>query len=153
MRILTVRQPWAWAIIHAGKTVENRQTNVAGSYRGPVAIHAAKAMLTPEGWTDAGDTIAAITGARPLIVPPSEMGAIIGLVDLIDVHLGSRLPGHCWHDKTGMRELCSLWGETEAFHLVLQNPRPLTQPIPFRGMLGLRTLDGEIAEQVLAGVA
>jgi hypothetical protein len=26
MRALTVRQPWAWAIIHAGKGVDNRST-------------------------------------------------------------------------------------------------------------------------------
>lgn len=40
MRILTVRQPWAWAIVHGGKDVENRTRNIAGAYRGPVAIHA-----------------------------------------------------------------------------------------------------------------
>jgi hypothetical protein len=39
VRILTVRQPWAWAIIHGGKTVENRVRNIAGDYRGPVLIH------------------------------------------------------------------------------------------------------------------
>ena len=43
MRILTVRQPWAWAIIHGGKDVENRVRNIAGDYHGPIAIHAAKA--------------------------------------------------------------------------------------------------------------
>lgn len=43
MRILTVRQPWVWAIIHGGKDVENRVRNIAGSYRGPVAIHVALA--------------------------------------------------------------------------------------------------------------
>ena len=41
MRVLTVRQPWAWAIIHGGKDVENRTRNLAGAYRGPVAIHVA----------------------------------------------------------------------------------------------------------------
>ena len=30
MRVLTVRQPWAWAIIHGGKDVENRVRNLAG---------------------------------------------------------------------------------------------------------------------------
>lgn len=40
MKVLTVRQPWAAAIIHGGKDVENRTRNLAGSYRGPVAIHA-----------------------------------------------------------------------------------------------------------------
>ena len=37
---LSIRQPWAWAIINAGKDIENRswQTPI----RGPVCIHAAK---------------------------------------------------------------------------------------------------------------
>ena len=35
MKALTVQQPWAWAIIHAGKTVENR-TQRWWSYRGPI---------------------------------------------------------------------------------------------------------------------
>ena len=37
MRVLTVRQPWAWAIIHGGKTIENRSRNVAGKYRDTAA--------------------------------------------------------------------------------------------------------------------
>jgi hypothetical protein len=38
MRALTVQQPWAWAIVHGGKDVENRTQ--AWGYRGPLAIHA-----------------------------------------------------------------------------------------------------------------
>jgi hypothetical protein len=30
MRALTVRQPWAWAIVHGGKDIENRTRNIAG---------------------------------------------------------------------------------------------------------------------------
>ncbi|EIC09124.1 hypothetical protein OR221_0832 [Microbacterium laevaniformans OR221] len=96
MRILTVRQPWAWAIIHGGKDVENRVRNIAGDYRGPVAIHVAReidthAIATPshihpefrraaerymEGNTD------------PLKGSPwmGGIGHIIGVVDLVDVH-------------------------------------------------------------------
>ena len=33
-----LRNPWAWAIIFGGKDVENRTRNIAGGYRGPVAI-------------------------------------------------------------------------------------------------------------------
>ena len=40
MKAITVRQPWAWAIMHDGKDVENRSRNIAGTYRGPVVIHA-----------------------------------------------------------------------------------------------------------------
>ena len=39
IRGLTIRQPWAWAIVHGGKDVENRSRSL-GPYRGLVAIHA-----------------------------------------------------------------------------------------------------------------
>ena len=40
MRALSIRQPWAWLIVHGFKCVENRDwpTNV----RGPILIHAGK---------------------------------------------------------------------------------------------------------------
>lgn len=37
---LSLRQPWAWAVVHAGKDVENRGRNTA--VRGPIVIQAAK---------------------------------------------------------------------------------------------------------------
>jgi hypothetical protein len=43
---LSIRQPWAWAIIHAGKDVENRDGPT--KVRGPVCIHAAKGMTKDE---------------------------------------------------------------------------------------------------------
>ena len=43
---LSIRQPWAWAIIHAGKNIENRTW--ATSFRGPVCIHAGKGMTKGE---------------------------------------------------------------------------------------------------------
>lgn len=42
MKAITVRQPWALHIMQSGKDVENRTRNIAGSYRGPIVIHAAK---------------------------------------------------------------------------------------------------------------
>lgn len=36
---LSIRQPWAWAICNAGKTIENRAWRSC-KYRGPVWIHA-----------------------------------------------------------------------------------------------------------------
>ena len=38
MKCLSILQPWAWAIIHGGKDVENRTWRTA--YRGPLLIHA-----------------------------------------------------------------------------------------------------------------
>jgi hypothetical protein len=42
MKALSVRQPWAWAIIHAGKDIENWTWRT--HYRGEVAIHASSKM-------------------------------------------------------------------------------------------------------------
>lgn len=43
---LSIRQPWAWAILHAGKDIENRDWRTY--FRGPVCIHAAKGMTKSE---------------------------------------------------------------------------------------------------------
>lgn len=81
MLALTVRQPWAWLLFH-GKPVENR--NWKASYRGPLAIHAAKGMTRME-YEDAVDFV--FTFAPRIEIPPlAELvrGAIIGSVDMID---------------------------------------------------------------------
>ena len=43
---LSIRQPWAWTIVHAGKDVENREWPTR--FVGPVCIHAAKGMSRDE---------------------------------------------------------------------------------------------------------
>jgi len=149
MRILTVRQPWAWAIIHGGKDVENRVRNIAGDYRGPIAIHAGKAfdimdLAKPE-------IVGSVVMARleygagdPRTFKQSPRGTIVGVVDLVEVHLDCGLNG----------ALCckSPWAQGDQYHLVLENPRALAVPIPFKGALGLRELDKAIERQVWAEV-
>lgn len=163
MRILTVRQPWAWAIIHGGKDVENRVHNLVGDYRGPVAIHAGLDTDTAAGETDlisAAWTDACQRGTAPPYPPKYpgrdrkrssiylEYGAIIGVVDLVDVHTADDLEQT--KNLRGLWPLCSAWAERTGWHLVLANPRPLTEPIPYRGAQGLRHLPADITEQVLA---
>lgn len=167
MRILTVRQPYAWAIIHGGKDVENRVRNIAGSYRGPVAIHAALAFA--QDYDKAKQTC-------DRLVPESEWdrplyrGEIIGVVDLVDVHHGQPSdlkPPTCWQtcDDLGWMpfdrkdswpdfepRMCSEWGEQDAYHLVLANPRPLSEPIPYKGALGLRTVPPELQARIEAAL-
>lgn len=173
MRVLTVRHPWAAAIIYEAtdprdgskhrKDVENRTRNIAGDYRGPVAIHAALA------W----DVAAFRTpGTSPLgrwwdweTIPAMELtrGHIIGVVDLVDVHSASVIGGcgrlrHDCPEHGTCREHCSPWAEGPSHagwmqHLVLENPRALDEPIPYRGALGLRTLDEATAAAVLAAIA
>jgi hypothetical protein len=139
MRVLTIRNPWAWAIFH-GKDVENRPRNLAGEYRGPVAIHAGLSFA--ESVPLGGPLQDALDAAGP--VPSFYAGQIIGVVDLVDVH-------HCFNADTNF-EGCSPWAEPDAWHLVLANPRPLTSPIPFKGALHLQTapegLEADIVRQI-----
>jgi len=46
VKALSVRQPWAWAILYAGKRIENRTWST--NYRGPLLIHAARGMTSRE---------------------------------------------------------------------------------------------------------
>lgn len=83
---LSVRQPWAWAIIHAGKDIENRSwqaTNHGLRQRGRIAIHAAKGMTKDEYW-EAREFIDRLGYTCP---DPHALwrGGIIGSVDVVDV--------------------------------------------------------------------
>ncbi len=46
MKCLSLRQPWAWMVVHGGKTIENRRWSP--SHRGPFLVHAAKGMTRKE---------------------------------------------------------------------------------------------------------
>jgi len=161
MRGLTVRQPWAWAIIYGGKDVENRSRSL-GPYRGPVAIHAGLAPF--EQHNMASRALRSAHGSE--VSAEILFGAIIGVVDLVDVHLD----GDCWDRDMrrlarlyrehpdefaalpddgaggliGKVRFCSPWAMDGHHHLVLANPRPLAVSIPYRGRLGLWTLPDEV---------
>jgi hypothetical protein len=83
---LSVRQPWAWAIIYAGKDIENRSwqaVNHGLRQRGRIAIHAAKSM-TREEYEEASDFMNSIHIACPGAADLPR-GGIIGSVDVVDV--------------------------------------------------------------------
>lgn len=86
MKALSVRQPWAWALIHGGKDVENRDRAPIGTssligHR--IHIHAAKGMTQHE-YESACDYMLKLGVACP---HPSELlrGGVIGTVRLTDV--------------------------------------------------------------------
>lgn len=135
MRALSVRQPWAWQIINQGKNVENRTRNIAGKYRGPVAIHAS---LKPDQ-----EALARLPMHAPEWVTARRIfdyGVILGVVDLVDAH---EAEGYCI-------DSCEPWGEPGMWHLTLANPRPLPLPkqIPCRGALGLWTPPADVLDQL-----
>ena len=117
---LSVRQPWAWAIIHGGKDVENRTAAAIrkGNMKpGRICIHASKTMTQGE-YNTAAMNIWLFTDA--IAPPPDELiyGGIIGTVTVTGIVKESE---SCWF--------------TGPPALVLQDPQPI-DPIPSPGALG-----------------
>lgn len=116
---LSVRQPWAWAIIHAGKDVENRSwqaVNHGLRQRGRIAVHAAGGM-TREEYEDARDFLSTLGVGCP---GPADLerGGIIGSVEVADVV--SRSDSRWFFGPRG---------------LVLRDPTPCPF-VPAKGALG-----------------
>ncbi len=91
---LSIRQPWAWAIIHGGKDIENRSwqaVNHGLKKRGRIAIHAAKGMTRTE-YDDASAFMRQVIGVESPAACDLERGGIIGSVDVIDVVKASKSP-------------------------------------------------------------
>ena len=107
MMALSIRPVWAWAIIHAGKDVENRPRPC--QFRGRFLVHASL-DATREDFEKAIEMLAA--EADPGMLPCEDefaVGGIIGSVELSDVTPASG----------------SRWYEPGAFAWYLRNPRPL----------------------------
>ncbi len=80
MKALSIRQPWAWAIVHGGKDIENRSWHT--KFRGRLLVHAAQGMTRAE-YNAASWVIGPICGAMPKF-EDLQRGGIIGSVELVD---------------------------------------------------------------------
>lgn len=86
LKCLSIRQPWAWLILHGGKNIENRGWNT--HHRGTFLIHAAKGF-TSEQYDDALHFIDSFVddelGARVPRPCDLELGGIVGAACLSSV--------------------------------------------------------------------
>lgn len=125
---LSVRQPWAWAIIYGGKDVENRSqaaVSKGGMKPRSICIHASKGM-TQQEYQSAASMMADIGVKCP---PPDELvrGGVIGTVDVVSIDNASDSP---WFFKRPKNRA-----------LTLANPSPIHFPIPCQGALGFFNWD------------
>ena len=113
-RVLSVRQPWAWAIVSGLKPVENRSWSTR--YRGTVLIHAS---ATIDAWG-----IQWFEKERIAVPANLVRGAVVGSCELIEIvnrRQGRRF-GKWFFGPVG-------W--------VVSNAREYAQPIAMKGSLGL----------------
>lgn len=161
-----MQQPWAWAIVAGGKTVENRTQ--LWTYRGPLLIHAGQRWsdrggrspliggarldwLRDHGWTPSAGRSAVLEEYTRRGVPRSTelfpTGVILGAVDLVDVHPAE---AGCCDSPWAEQSYAEHGGKTrrDVVHLVLENPVELLDPIPYAGRLGLWTPDPDVEAAV-----
>lgn len=119
---LSIRQPWAWAILHAGKDIENRSWST--SFRGPVCIHASKGMTKGEfeEFVECSRQIhrLGLWDKDVWVPPPNDLprGGIVGVAEVTGC---VNMSGSPWFFGT--------WG------FVIENARPIDF-IPCKGALG-----------------
>lgn len=134
IRVLSIRQPWAWLVANGHKDIENRTWPTP--FRGPFLIHASQRM-SPDEYANA---LAAVEVIRPALAanfPPREQfqrGGYIGIAEMVDCVSTHRSPWFCG----------AAFADT--FGFVIANARPLPF-VPARGMLNFYTVTLSAAEQ------
>jgi hypothetical protein len=137
MKALSIRQPWAFAILHLGKRIENRSWWCG--YRGPILIHAGK-------WWDTRQVVADFEAARRATEPSflrelraslpdgklthamlkEQTGGFVGQARIV----GCLRPGDT--PPAGQER----WYQGE-FGILLADVEPLPALVPYRGALGI----------------
>lgn len=140
MLALSIKQPWAHAILHLGKDIENRDWQT--SFRGTIAVHASKGM-TKDEFTEYRmfvlnnfDRILS-QKERDLTVlslpfDAYKRGAIVGTVEIygcVSIHASPWFSGR--------------------YGFVLGNPKVLEKPIPCKGALKFWEVPKDIEAQIL----
>lgn len=169
MKALSIRQPWAWAILHAGKRIENRSRADGRApdlcrYIGPLLIHASKGcgveefavaatwmheqhLATPIEWRLDRQHV-----DTPKIQALSTLhrGGVVGVCKVVgwvgpngDIYRGN---------GTRDRDEDLRWHVAGSFGLVLADVRPLPF-VPFKGALGFFDVPDHLVPQALAGGA
>jgi len=122
MRALTIRQPWAGAIVHQQKRVENRTWKLPAKHVGArILIHAGTQL----------DTNAKIYGPNLDV-----FSAIVGVATITGYHWST--DGQC----------CGPWGFENAYHWTLDDVTALPQPVPAKGALGFWTPTPDVLNAV-----
>lgn len=118
VRVLSIQQPWAWAIVEGHKRVENRTWTT--KHRGAVLIHAGVNVRGP------GD-FESLRREHHLRAPSRseiDRGCIVGVAELIDVVTPKDAKGF------------GRWFEGP-YGLVLRNAVALRKPVKLKSQLGL----------------
>jgi hypothetical protein len=113
-KTLSLHAPWAWAILHHGKNVENRSW--ATSYRGFLNLHHAKSAPYFD------EDCQWLLDEYGIKVPPKS-----------ELHLGCILGSTYLYNCRYSEVDDGFWGQAGCYHWLLRGSWPLDEPIPVKG--------------------
>lgn len=149
MRAISLWQQWATAVALRSKRIETRHWST--DYRGPLAIHAAKRFVRSEligfrahwSWTGAMRGAGWSFGNNAAPVDALPFGAIVAVCDLADCRpTDSFTQAELDTPEQHPDDIAGLYKWTPRqmgnfalgrFGWTLENIRPLTTPLPFKG--------------------
>jgi hypothetical protein len=134
MKVLSVKNPWAYLIIYHGKDIENRVRKT--NYRGRIAIHCSQ-----KSDTTAWDILWCNKEIKKIFEELHKNRAEIEKLNgkiIVTVELYN-----CTYPALTVAVNPSPWAEMESpWHYWLKDPVSIAEPIPVRGMLGLWDYSG-----------
>jgi hypothetical protein len=147
---LTVRQPYAWAVMHGGMDVLNMTWYT--SRRDQFWLHAAartrvsgQGLIDPmvmAAWDLAFDPerVPSLRAGSPLLV----CGAIVALAGVTGCHAAA--------DCSAAGEMCSPWARAGYWHWELGSVQELADPVGCRGWLVWGWVPRSVSQQASAGL-
>lgn len=144
MRALTVRQPYADAIAHQAKPVENRTKPLPHKYAGvPLLLHAAK---DPHVTRITAADLAQFTGADVTDWADTR-SAILAVIRFRGSHQAPADGSWC----------CRPWGQVATrvqpvvWHWEINQVTRLAEPVPATGALGMWRVPDDVLDQIAQG--
>jgi len=132
MKAISIRAPWWWCILHAGKRIENRHLGFP-RYTGPILLHASSTWVkrdvlgTLENLHAEGQISRDVFGQ---LGPMREAGGhVVGTAVVVRAEPNGRYPDDYW----AADEQLGLW---------LTAVRELTPHVKAKGQQGLFNLEG-----------
>lgn len=116
---LTLKAPWGWACMYAGKDIENRSHRRFARLRGRTAIHHSQRVSKAE-YLEACEFIRRVSGLEAPHYDDAAHGCVLGTVEVTNFVSYSK----------------SRW-YMGGYGLVLRDPQPLEVPVPAKGQQGI----------------
>lgn len=156
MKALTMTQPWATLVALGENTIETRSWSTR--YRGPLAIHSAKAFPpATRALCDEEPYRSVLARGGYPSAQSLPLGAVIALARLDDVIAFTRTSLRDTRDRAARGLLPTHeadFGDFSPgrFGFVLRNVERLTTPIPVKGMLGLWEVPPTLLRTLMSNV-